>query len=235
MYKYGVIDAFKLKIIMAVLMLMDHLYYFLPGFPEWFHIVSRVVAPMFTYLVAEGMYYTSNKVGYIKRMYLFGSIMLAMDIVFILVFGSAPPNSIIMSLAITASIIFCIDKVVKKGEGEPTLDTPSKVKWILLAFFLFVVCLFFEGAMVCPVTGLVFYYLRWNRSVMCGAYIVASLAILWLFRLLGDTQTYMLTAVVPIMLYNGQRGRKGAFPKYFFYIFYPAHIWILFTVKQLFF
>ncbi|MBD5549290.1 MAG: hypothetical protein HDQ97_18205 [Lachnospiraceae bacterium] len=30
-----------------------------------------------------------------------------------------------------------------------------------------------------------------------------------------------------ILLYNGERGPKSNFNKYFFYIFYPVHLWII--------
>ena len=30
-----------------------------------------------------------------------------------------------------------------------------------------------------------------------------------------------------ILLYNGERGPKTNFSKYFFYIFYPVHLWII--------
>jgi hypothetical protein len=223
----GIIDAFWLKIFMAVLMLMDHLYYYIPGFPQWFHIVSRVVAPMFTYFVAEGMVHTSNRLKYLTRLYIVASIMLAAIFPFQFIFGAAPANSIIMSLAITASIIYCIDKARAKKPGWFT--------WIAAAFMLFVLSFFFEGAMTCPVMGIIFYYLRKNRIKMCVVYVVIMAALLWILNLFWDPQIFMLFAVVPILLYNGERGLSTTFSKDFFYIFYPLHIWILFIAQQLFF
>jgi len=40
----------------------------------------------------------------------------------------------------------------------------------------------------------------------------------------------MIFAVIPIFLYNGEKGRGM---KYFFYIFYPAHIYILYIIATL--
>ncbi len=40
-------------------------------------------------------------------------------------------------------------------------------------------------------------------------------------------------AFIPITLYNGKRGfAKGNFAKYFFYFFYPAHLFILYLIKK---
>jgi hypothetical protein len=43
----------------------------------------------------------------------------------------------------------------------------------------------------------------------------------------GGAQWLMVFALIPIVLYNGRRG-KGS--KYFFYIFYPAHIYALYII-----
>lgn len=39
---------------------------------------------------------------------------------------------------------------------------------------------------------------------------------------------WLFISVLPfIYLYNGERGKNTKFTKYFFYIFYPAHLWII--------
>ncbi|WP_239442326.1 TraX family protein [Lactobacillus gallinarum] len=41
-----------------------------------------------------------------------------------------------------------------------------------------------------------------------------------------------MIAVIPfILLYNGKRAKKSLLTKYFFYIVYPAHLWILMMLK----
>jgi hypothetical protein len=225
--KIRCLDGFTLKMIMAVFMAMDHLYYYLPGCPLWFHQVSRLVAPLFAFLVAEGMVHTRSRQKYIGRMYLFGGVMVAAWIPFGLIFGTFPPNSVLMSLAITASLIYCIDKLRAK-EGEKWI-------WILLIVVLVGASIIFEGLFICQATGLICYYLRRRPLVMCGVYITVMLLFLFLLGMLFDPQILMVFAVIPFLLYNGKRGVSNAFSKYFFYLFYPLHIWIIFVVQQVFF
>ena len=227
MAKIKVIDGFQLKIIMAVLMLMDHLHYSLPGFPYWFHVVSRVVAPVFAYLVAEGLYYTSNRAEYLKRMFTIGGVMLAVDIALLLVLGRSPGNSIIMALGLSATMVCCIDKAIAK-EG-------SAAKWIFFAVLLFGICIFFEGMMLCPLMLIIFYYLRKKPLTMWIVFILVSVLMLFAIGMLFDAQIYMVFSFIPILFYNGKRGVSGKFAKYFFYVFYPVHIWIIFLIKELIF
>lgn len=39
---------------------------------------------------------------------------------------------------------------------------------------------------------------------------------------------FSIFSIIPIMLHNGERGRGS---KYFFYLFYPAHIYILYLIS----
>ncbi|MCP0887050.1 conjugal transfer protein TraX [Ligilactobacillus sp. WILCCON 0076] len=45
-----------------------------------------------------------------------------------------------------------------------------------------------------------------------------------------NTQWMMILAIIPIIFYNGQRGRSM---KSFFYVFYPGHIWFLYILASL--
>ncbi|HEL1986015.1 TPA: beta-carotene 15,15'-monooxygenase, partial [Streptococcus suis] len=42
---------------------------------------------------------------------------------------------------------------------------------------------------------------------------------------------WLFILVLPILsLYNGQAGPRTSFSRYFFYIFYPLHLWLLATI-----
>lgn len=95
------------------------------------------------------------------------------------------------------------------------------------------------------VMGLLLYLFRKNRKAQAGAFAGFTLLYflvcvgLMVSRLPGFCWTQMFTdyyewygvlAAVPMLCYNGERGRG---PKTFFYVFYPAHIYILYALSWL--
>ncbi|WP_258280641.1 MULTISPECIES: conjugal transfer protein TraX [unclassified Clostridium] len=84
------LDAFQLKIIALIVMLMDHLYFaFGQVFPLWFHPLSRFVAPLFAFLMVEGLFHTKNKFKYNIRLFGWPVFMQAENFVINRVLGSA--------------------------------------------------------------------------------------------------------------------------------------------------
>ncbi|MDF7663608.1 TraX family protein [Bifidobacterium sp. ESL0763] len=67
---------------------------------------------------------------------------------------------------------------------------------------------------------------RHGRIWQCVAIAVVAA----LYALAGQTQWMMVFAVIPILLYNGAKGRGD---KYFFYVFYPAHIAALYVLASI--
>jgi hypothetical protein len=101
---------------------------------------------------------------------------------------------------------------------------------VFLLFYLIPTPFTVEGGLLLVITGALFYAVRkfrWAQAlvpVAAGLFVIVSGG--------GETglpsaQWLMLFAAVPILLYNGQRGR-GA--KYFFYAFYPGHIYLLYFI-----
>lgn len=226
--RQGFVDAFWLKLLMAALMLLDHLYYnLLPQELLWAHYAARVVAPVFVWLMCEGMRHTRSRSRYIRRMLGFGLVMLAGNALLYALFGRWIDNSILLSLAIGAGVIACIDRAREPGV--------QRGPWVLAVILLLVLSLFFEGAYMVPLMAVIFYYGKDRPLQMWGMYfVVFCLPYLLLWPSTGrlDPQFFMIFAILPIACYNGQRGRNGPFARYFFYVFYPLHIWIIFLLEQ---
>lgn len=69
----------SIKIMAMLLMVLDHLRYFLiqadVNVPIWFNWLGRIVAPLFIYMTVEGYAHTSNKKKYLLRLYIASVIM----------------------------------------------------------------------------------------------------------------------------------------------------------------
>ena len=224
----GLISAFALKMIMAVLMLGDHLAYFLPQFfPFELHFAGRLVAPVFCYLMTVSLYHTRNRGRYIARMATAGLLMLAGS--FALTGALGGPgigNTIFLSLALSAALIDQIEQATS-GDGRLLAHLP-------VIILLIVACFFVEGKLLLPVMAVVFYFLRENKPLMFLTYILAASGVVFLFGF-QPYQHLQALAIVPIAMYSGEKGSDTAFAKWFFYIFYPLHIWILYIIRHLLF
>ena len=61
-------------------------------------------------------------------------------------------------------------------------------------------------------------------------------ALLWRYLILTGVSAAALAAawwITLMLLYNGQRGASGRGGKYFFYVFYPAHVYVLYGLSWL--
>jgi hypothetical protein len=87
--------------------------------------------------------------------------------------------------------------------------------------------MFVEGGPMLVVLGLLFYVFREKRLVQAAALVLMGAVSLFLESSSGSVQCIMLFAAIPILMYNGQRGKGN---KYFFYLFYPAHIYVLYII-----
>jgi hypothetical protein len=74
--------------------------------------------------------------------------------------------------------------------------------------------------------GVAFYLLRKYRLAQ-AALVLAAGALTWYFAK-NSVQWLMVFAIIPIILYNGKRGKVQKAGKYFFYVYYPAHIYLLY-------
>ena len=90
-----VFNAFSLKVIMTILMVVDHIGQFFPNTPEYFRWIGRLVAPVFFFLATESYIHTSNKVKYIKRLYVSSLIMFVGSIILWIFLEMIPLSQII--------------------------------------------------------------------------------------------------------------------------------------------
>jgi hypothetical protein len=248
--RWQMLSGTGLKIIGIILMTMDHLYqmFILQGAPVWFNWLGRPVAAIFLFLCAEGFYYTRSKNHYMFRLligFLFMSLVNQLLSRYMFLEHVNLFNNIFGTLLVAAFYMGMVDLIrqgIREKRGRKILLSLGGMllPWIagialvqslnegrgniavILSFIPNPVSA--EGGVALIVLGVLFYILRNCRLAQAGVIVVISV----LSALTtGTVQWLMVAAVIPLLLYNGKRGRNG---KYFFYVFYPAHIYLFYII-----
>jgi uncharacterized membrane protein len=210
------------------------------------------VAAMFLFLCAEGFFYTRSKKRYLLQLlggFLFMSVMNRLLSTVMPLEHIVLINNIFGTLFLAAFYMWMTD-CIRDGfrEKKPAkvlaalggcllplalslamllaLQAGNRTATMVLIFIPNLLSV--EGGFILIFMGLAFYLLRKYRLAQ-AALILAVSALSWYGSLdnsgAGDFQWLMAFAVIPLLLYNGKRGRGG---KYFFYAYYPAHIYLFY-------
>ena len=232
--KFGLTNN-QLKIIAMVSMLLDHVgLLFFPEEPI-FRILGRIAFPIFAYMIAEGCRYTKNRTKYLGMI---GAMAVAFQVVYFVAMGSLY-QGILITFSLAIITIYSVDGLLK-----------YKKPWALVAA---VAGLCFVVIFVCvlPVllseTDFDIDYGVWGILLPVIVYFMPSrpwkvggASLLLLIRAiyygffstpLVPLQWWSLLSLPLLFLYNGERGRAKM--KYVFYIFYPAHLVILYGIAML--
>lgn len=212
------INSFWLKVIAMSAMLVDHVG--VVFFPESvsFRIIGRIAFPIYSFLIVEGFFHTSNVKKYMARLLLFA---LISEIPFnMMVTGHIVDfdyQNVFFTLFIGLAMINAMYTTAIKIMN-PMLSTVWLIMAMVAAELLKTDYSIYGIAVI-----YLFYYFRGKPVMGCIGMAVASL-------MLNVIQCAAAIATIPILLYNGEKGPKWAnnkLCKYAFYLFYPMHMLIL--------
>lgn len=208
------LDSFQLKCIAIVSMALDHTGAVLYPSQIWLRCLGRIAFPIFCFLIVEGFFHTHDVRRYMGRLGVFA---LISEIPYDLAFRGVPleyaHQNVFFTLLIGIGMMILLER---------NREWPVKAVILLLAMWLAVLIRSdynFRGILLIFVFY-IFHESRW-LAVTAGG--------LWNFLYQGVIQKYGVLSVLPLALYNGERGRKM---KYFFYIFYPAHLLLLYGISR---
>ncbi|AXI67414.1 beta-carotene 15,15'-monooxygenase [Streptococcus suis] len=236
-------NAYQLKLAMASLMVLDHLD-IIPGFiPDqlslFFHMVTRCVAVFFAYMLVEGYLHTSNVEAYLLRLYGAAGIMALGNTLLNNFYQSKEiymSNNIFMTLAVGLTLLVCLRNFAEHSRKQQIVQV------VLAGLLTILGSLFTEGGSVVLPFVLITYMGRKSLVKRNFAYGIFALLLLFLsyqpyesiemtIQMMLYNADWLFILVLPILsLYNGQAGPRTAFSRYFFYIFYPLHLWLLATI-----
>ncbi len=197
-------------------------------------LVGRIAFPLFAFLLFEGFMHTSNYKRYLLRV---GLCALLAEIPFNLVVTKAAPiyglNDVETSLfypqyqntVFTLLLALLMLYGMKRLEASEALPKTAFLQWLGQLACVVVACVLsvlartdysYLGILLIAV----FYFFRNNKKlqILFGCIVMLSTNIAALF------------AFIPIGMYNGMLFRSKKF-KYFFYLFYPAHLLVLYLIS----
>lgn len=236
-------NAYQLKLAMAGLMVLDHMKIIPDFIPDQlsliFHMITRCIAVFFAYMLVEGYLHTRNVKAYLLRLYGAAGLMATGNTLINRLYQSKGiyiSNNIFLTLAVGLTMLICLK------EFKNNCGTRQVIQVILASLCLIGGVLFTEGGAVVLPFILITYLGRKTPFKRNLAYILFAFLLLVSsyqpYESIGTTIQMMLynadwlfILVLPILsLYNGQAGPRTAFSRYFFYIFYPLHLWLLATI-----
>jgi hypothetical protein len=193
-----------LKLVGATTMLVDHIGAFLFPFCQILRVIGRISFPLFAYQLRVGWQKTSSKENYFKRLFYFG---LISQIPFYLL----NKNPFYFNILFT----FCL--------GILMFSFLEKKNYLPL-FFLFPISLFFDYGLYGLFTLLIFYFFE---QPLFQFFLFCLNTIFYCLLFKNFIQIFSLFSFVFIFFLNFQ----VKIPKYFFYVFYPLHLFLIYLVK----
>jgi hypothetical protein len=229
------ISAAGLKIMAMLFMFCDHAWATIIPANNWLTMVGRLAFPIFAYQLAEGFALTRDRKKYVRRLFIFA---LISEIPFNLMVGGGPiypfHQNVMFTFWLSLMVLNWIERGREEGGVKYALAILSwgAVGWLTATLLM----VDYQGYGV--LTVLLFYLTREYRPALrLPLQLTGMVLIHWVFMkgwilpltLFGveidpPMQALAILALIPIWLYNGQKGRSYEFIKPMCYWFYPIHI-----------
>lgn len=228
----------QLKLIAIIAMTIDHLTWVIfPGMQAvWYvfalHIIGRLTAPIMWFFIAEGCFYTRNIWKYAGRLFIFALIShFAYNFAFGIPFLPFSTCSFFNQTGVMWSLAWAVVLIaIFKSEKIPQWAKYLAIPIICVITFpsdwscIAVMCPFF------------LYQHRGNFKAQAIDIVLWTLmyAVVYFFcldKLCGALQMFTFLTIPILAQYNGERGKKIPGTKWLFYIYYPAHLFVVGIIR----
>lgn len=212
-----------LQLTALMTMTIDHIGYRLFPGAELLRMIGRLSFPLFVFMLTEGFVYTGSQKNYLKRLALFA---LLSEVPYKL-FTSGPywrealARNSVSNVFYELILIFTALWGIKLAKDKHWLYSAITVLSVVLSWA--------AGTMYGAygvLMGICFYIFREKR--WAGALCLCLLTAWYCWERGSVFQIYAMLAAAPMLLYNGRQGRR--LPRYFSYIFYPAHLLVIYGI-----
>lgn len=217
----------QLKLVALIAMTCDHIGLMLLPQNVLLRVIGRLAFPIFACMIAEGCRHTSHRARYLGTVFGIGVLC---QIFFYFAMGSFYQR-ILITFSLSISLIYLLRWARERGGW----------RWAVFGCALLVTLFLCHGMpLLLPGTDFgidygfagvllpLLVYCAETRGQKLGA-AAAGLALEAVY--LGGIQWFSLAALPLLALYRGERGSRKL--KYFFYIYYPAHLVALWAIGRL--
>lgn len=217
-------NAFVLKIIAIISMLIDHTgYIFIDSFPTYYFFrgIGRLAFPIFAFFIAEGCDKTGDIRKYLFRLGLFALIAeMPFDFAFFGSFLDWHYQNIFFTLFLGAAAIHTYNLAILRED-----------KLRHLAYFIPIVFVILAESLHTDYGGigvLVIFLLFRTKTNRKHQLVVLAVGNVIIALSSHPIQLLGILTIIPLYFYNSERGPSI---KYLFYAFYPVHLMILGMIR----
>lgn len=239
--KIQVLSGTTLKIIALVIMTIDHIGMVLFPSVIWLRIIGRLAMPVFAFMIVEGCYYTHNRLKYFLQVAVVGIVFQVLILLFIQSFY----QFILITFSMSIPVIYAFQELygaVFKGEkGRIAVWCIICFAALLCAWLIcsvlpdrlvwsdFEIDYGFYGVILPLLVYIPNFFMKkgspYYRPVQL---LLEGIGILLLVSAYGTLEAWALFSLILLLLYNGRRGRLRI--KYFFYLYFPLHLGLLYFI-----
>lgn len=224
------LNSNHLKLIAIIAMTIDHfsdLLYL--GFPVnagsiTLHSIGRLTAPIMWFFISEGYHYTHDVKKYLFRLGIFAIIS---HFAYCFAFGiNFIPNDIFNQTSVMYPLFIAVI-VLYISDNRNINNILKHILVFLLVWSAFPA----DWSCIATLSVINMYSNRGNVdkqmiSILPWVFVYGLVSFLFINKVYGLIQVFVLLVYPLLKLYNGERG-KAKWMKWFFYIYYPLHLVIL--------
>lgn len=242
MTKSKILNSNQLKLIAIIAMTVDHIAWAMfDGYPTALlplvmHIIGRLTCPIMCYFIAEGYHYTRNINKYTFRLFAFAFvshfayIFASNDFVDFKSFIPFYYGNFLNQTSVMCSLAW--------GLVMLRIADSKRIKSIYKVLLVILICIITLPSDWSCIAALCIMAVGTNRGdfrkqMSWMIFYVALYSLVYFFAIdkaYGILQMGVVLSIPVIAMYNGKRGKNpkiNKFMKWFFYIFYPAHLFVI--------
>lgn len=242
MTKSKILNSNQLKLIAIIAMTVDHIAWAMfDGYPSALlplvmHIIGRLTCPIMCYFIAEGYHYTRNINKYTFRLFAFAFIshfayiFASNDFVDFKSFIPFYYGDFLNQTSVMWSLAW--------GLVMLRIADSKRIKSVYKVLLVILICVITLPSDWSCIAALCIMAIGTNRGdfrkqMSWMIFYVALYSLVYFFAIdkaYGILQMGVVLSIPVIAMYNGKRGKNpkiNKFMKWFFYIFYPVHLFVI--------